>query len=330
MPSPFSICRGRVATSAFAALAGLTAAVVPACAGAGAATPSYTLRVGVINNLTGVVNGLEGWGTKKGIWLKQLRAQGVTAIDWQTFPNGPNLDAALAGGSLDIGILGDTPALTAKSQAAATTLINQDTTGLDTWIFAKKNGPKSVAALSGKTVAVPEGSYIYRALIGILSKHHLLGKVNVTNLVSVPEGVAALRNGSIDAFAEQPSLPLVDGGFPVIAKASQGYPDLLGTSVTVISSAALKAHPSLPAAWNKARTAVVASADGNQAAYYQWDTGPTGNTVSLLKQVSSVNGYHPAPFTTSGSNLLKAADAFLFDQKIITKPVNIMTWKLSS
>jgi sulfonate transport system substrate-binding protein len=313
-----------------AAVLTLAAPAMVAVVSAGASTPTYTLRVGVISNVTGTVGGLEGWGEKQGIWAKALKSAGVTSIQWQTFPNGPNLDAALAGGSLDLGVLGDTPAVTAKAAGASTRLINQDATGLDTWIFAKKNGPTTLAGLAGGTVAVPEGSYIYRALVGILAQHGLTNKVTVTNLVSVPEGVAALNSGSIDAFAEQPNNALVSGGFPVIAKATKGYPSLLGSSVTVISSGAAQAHPGLATAWNKARTAVTTNAKANPSAYYAWDAGPTGDSVALLKKVSPLSSYDSAPFTTSGTALLKSVNTFLLNQKITTTSVSIDAWKLRS
>jgi sulfonate transport system substrate-binding protein len=315
---------------------GAVAAVVGVLAGlaltpvAGGAAPSpFTLRVGVISNVTGAVNGLEGWGNKQNLWVKDLKGAGVTKVEWQTFPNGPNLDAALAGGSLDIGILGDTPAVTAKAQGASTRLINQDATGLDTWIFARKNGPTSVAGLVGKTVAVPEGSYIYRALLGILAQNHLTGKVTVSNLVSVPEGIAALNSGSIDAFAEQPNQPLINGGFPIVAKASKGYGSLLGSSLTVISSSAAKAHPQLESAWNKARGQVLANANANKAAYYQWDSGPTGDSVKLLKQILPLSEYSTDTFTPAGDALLKSLNSFLLNQKITTTSVNVTAWKSS-
>jgi sulfonate transport system substrate-binding protein len=318
----------RLGAVAAAATFAILAAPIAASATAGAAATPFTLRVGVISNVTGTVNGLEGWGNKQNLWVKGLKSAGITNIEWQTFPNGPNLDAALAGGSLDIGILGDTPAVTAKAQGASTRLINQDATGLDTWIFAKKNGPTSVDDLVGKTVAVPEGSYIYRTLLGILAKHHLTGKVTVSNLVSVPEGIAALNSGSIDAFAEQPNQPLVAGGFPIIAKASKGYDNLLGSSLTVISTSAANAHPQLAAAWNKARGQVLANANANKTAYYQWDSGPTGDPVSLLQQILPLSGYNTATFTTSGDALLKSLNGFLLSQQITTNSVNVTSWKL--
>jgi ABC-type phosphate/phosphonate transport system substrate-binding protein len=75
-----------------------------------------TLRIGFISPTNKkLLTGPEGWAQNIGLLEKELGKYGVTSIEVYNFPNGPNLNEALAAGSIDVGIYGDTPAINAKS-----------------------------------------------------------------------------------------------------------------------------------------------------------------------------------------------------------------------
>ena len=66
------------------------------------------------------------------------------SIELAAFPNGPNLNQAIQGGALDIGMYGDTPAMVAKSGGLDSHVLVQSSVGIDAWIVTKAGGPATV------------------------------------------------------------------------------------------------------------------------------------------------------------------------------------------
>lgn len=292
-----------------------------------AATGGSTLRIGFISN-TPTPSGPEGWADHTGILLPGLKSVGITAVKWIPFKNGPDLSAAIQGGSIDIATLGDTPALTAKSQGIPTELVNQSTVGQDAWLFVKKGGPTTVAGLKGQTVATQVGSYMYRYLIAELQAQGIDKDVKVSHIYTI-NAVAALQSGGIAAYAApagQLTAAMQKAGFQVIDKASQH--NLEGTSVTVITDAALKAHPGLPAAWNAVRAKSIANMNADPAAYYAFASTATQTPVDVVKASLPISLYPSQPFTAKGMALLQGTDKFLADNKLSKALVDINAWKV--
>jgi NitT/TauT family transport system substrate-binding protein/sulfonate transport system substrate-binding protein len=322
-------------------LAGLTGllALVPALAGCGGSSvaagsgpgASFPLRVGYIS-ATSKVGGPEGWANSRGTLLAALKPAGVSQVSWAAFPNGPELAAAMRGGSLDLGIFGDTPALVAKAAGLNARLINQSRVNLDTWVFTKKSGgPTSIAGLAGTTVATQTGSYMYRFLLGALTQAGIRDKVKITNIYA-PNAAAALLRGDIAAYAEpaQNAPQLAAKGLPVIDKASQDHHDLYGTSVTLATSQVIAAHPGLVAAWNAARAAAVRDVLARTGDYYAYEAGVLNAPVSALPDIEPVSNYSTEPFTPQGLALLTSTARFLYQEKLARSLVDVPAWQSSS
>ncbi|MDT4928238.1 MAG: sulfonate transport system substrate-binding protein [Pseudonocardiales bacterium] len=320
----------RRSVAALVALVALTAlAACSSASGANSKKDGYTLRIGFISN-TPTPAGPEGWAEHTGILGPGLKAAGVKAVKFIPFKNGPDLSAAISGGSLDLATLGDTPALTAKAGGIGTRLVNQATVGQDTWLFTKKGGATSLAALRGKTIATQVGSYMYRYLVALLQQNGLAGQVKITHIYTT-NAVAALQSGGIAAYAApagQLTAVLQQQGFPILDKASADHRDLLGTSVTVITNGALTAHPDLPAAWNAVRAKSIADLTANSDAYYAFAAKATGTTPDVVKGSIPVTNYKTEPFTPAGIALLQATDAFLAKNKLSKAVVDINGWKV--
>lgn len=109
--------------------------------------------VGFISNTPTPATPL-GYAAKDGTLKASLHAAGVTKVNWLPFKNGPDLSAALKGGSLDLGIMGDTPALTAKATGVKTRLVNQGIVGQDAWLFTSHGGLTTLAWNSARTAAI--------------------------------------------------------------------------------------------------------------------------------------------------------------------------------
>lgn len=298
-------------------------------AAASGSTASFTLRVGFISN-TRIPIGPEGLAYHNGSLLAGLKSQGVANLTFTPFPNGPNLMAAMQGGSIDIGILGDTPAVTGAAKGVPIRLVNQGFIGLDTYLYTPKGGVTSLEQLKGKTVATQVGSYMYRYLVSLLDLDGLSNSVKVTHIYTT-DALPSLQSGGIAAYAApagQLTAVLSKDGFPVIDKASVDHKNLLGTNVTVISNSALAAHPGLPHAWNAVRSASIAQMKANPNAYWSWASVADQTPIPALQASNPLSGYPAAPFTATGVSLLQGVNSFLLTNKLTTTSVNIKTWEV--
>ncbi|MEH2445386.1 MAG: hypothetical protein V7K18_06280 [Nostoc sp.] len=73
-----------------------------------------TLRIGYVGSAE--PTGPLGWAKKKGILNRELQKAGFKDITFARFPNGPDLNEALVAGQLDVGSLGDTPAIVLRAK----------------------------------------------------------------------------------------------------------------------------------------------------------------------------------------------------------------------
>jgi ABC-type nitrate/sulfonate/bicarbonate transport system substrate-binding protein len=168
---------------------------LPACgsgagssAVAGAGKQSFTLRIGTAPS--GILSGNLGWGYENHLLLNVLRPAGVTKIAFGLFQAGPQVQAALASGAVDVAVTGDMPVLQTRGNGTPIRQIGFTGTNGHTWLVGKKNGPTTLAGLIGKKVAAPTGTIRYRVLYGLLSEGGLTGKVRISDL-GTPESIAA-------------------------------------------------------------------------------------------------------------------------------------------
>ena len=87
------------------------------------ASAPEALRVGFIGTGEHQPIGAEGWAYKRGLLGPVLQKQGFSDVSFIRFANGPDLNEALSGGSLDLGIYGDTPALVGRAAGLPTRLL---------------------------------------------------------------------------------------------------------------------------------------------------------------------------------------------------------------
>ncbi|HXW68817.1 MAG TPA: aliphatic sulfonate ABC transporter substrate-binding protein, partial [Dissulfurispiraceae bacterium] len=137
-------------------------------------------------------------------WVEEeLAKAGSPAVKWTSFSAGPPMNESFAAGQQDIGFLGDTPAIIARSA------------GIDILIVGKcADGPKALAVvvpanssikfpkdLKGKKIAVTKGSYAHHLLVLVLRKGDLTTKdIDLINL-SQADIATAIANGNIDGAA---------------------------------------------------------------------------------------------------------------------------------
>ncbi|WP_232380954.1 ABC transporter substrate-binding protein [Paenibacillus tianjinensis] len=279
------------------------------------------------SNKLNVPGGAEGWGFYKGIIQEELKKYGITEVKLTGFPNGPDQTESLISGRLDFGSLGDTPAIIAYASGAKTRLISQSSAHTVGYLIGKKDGPKTVKDLQGKTIAIQKGSFMHRYVVGLLKQEGVTGYKLVHMLI--PDATAALARGDVDATTNVgiPALKLIDQGYTHLDDASS-HPDLLGSSATVVSEDYLAKFPDFPKVWNEAREKALADLKQHEDEYYQFLAEINDTTPELAKQVNPISDIKDTAFTEEGTKLLEGTKNFLVEEKLAKKDFNISDWQL--
>ncbi len=192
--------RSFAAATALFALFGLTA-----CAGENAADAGTTLNIdyATYNPLSLVIK-------ENGILEDSLKDENVT-INWVKSAGSNKANEALRADAIDIGSTAGSAALLARandSQIKTVLLYSQPE--WSALVSTEESGVNSVADLKGKNVAATKGTDPYFFLIQALTEHGLeLSDVTVQNLQHA-DGLAALQNKSVDAWAGLD--PIMAGG----------------------------------------------------------------------------------------------------------------------
>jgi ABC-type nitrate/sulfonate/bicarbonate transport system substrate-binding protein len=271
--------------------------------------------------------GAEGWGFYKGIIQEELKKYGINEVKLTAFPNGPDLSESLISGRLDFGNLGDTPAILARSTGAKTRLIGQTVIDNIGYLIGKKNGPKTLEELKGKTVATQKGSFHHRYLAGLLKENNITD-VKIIHMLRV-DGEAALARGEIDAMTNTGiyALAQIEQGYPLIDDASK-HPHLLGTNATVVSEEYLKKFPDFPKVWNEARLKALNDLKAKPEEYYAFLAKLNNTTVDKIKEASPISSIKEEPFTDEGIKRMEGTKKFLIEEKLAEKDFDISQWIL--
>jgi ABC-type nitrate/sulfonate/bicarbonate transport system substrate-binding protein len=325
--SGFVVDRRKLLAAALTAAAMLTAG---GCGGASeAAGPgdSFVLRVGAIGN-SNALSGPAGYWHKQGRLVPALASLGVTDVRVITFPNGPDLNQALAADELDLAVYGDTPALVAKGAGRPTRLIAQSQINLDAGILARKTGgPAGIADLNGRKVAVQTGSYIHRYLLGALADAGVK-PAEVVHIYS-SDVEAALERGDVDAAAVPIAnfVALKGKGYPPIDLASETHTKYLGTSSAVVTEKFLKARPGIVAAWQGAHRESVRAAKADWPGFVDYSVSIQGFPKAVLEESLKQDQWVEDPFPPQGLVLLAGTKQFLVEQKFIRKDFVLDQWR---
>ena len=180
---------------------------------------------------------------EKGILEKHMEKLGV-AVKWYDINSGATQAQAMASGDLDVsGVMNSTSALIANGEGNPVKVIAGVSRPLEVFgIVAPKGGVKNIAELKGKTVAGPKGTVLHQILVSALKANGLSSKDVKFVQMGIPKGVAAMKNGSVDAalVAANFLINCQNEGDTVLATA-KGYavPKLMMTA----SERFIKEHP---------------------------------------------------------------------------------------
>ncbi|MBE5913176.1 MAG: transporter substrate-binding domain-containing protein [Pseudobutyrivibrio ruminis] len=203
-----------------------------------------------------ILLGSEGIARDNGYFEEEFEKIGVKVNLVPMSGAGPAINEALASGSLDIGILGDVPAVNGKSNGIDTTVIAFN--GLNNFIVISANpdsGIDSVKDLKGKKVATQKGAFMHRLLLYALEEQGL----TIDDIEFVPmtsqDALAALETKSIDAAVVQPNDVTYrlsrENGFKEILF-SNNHEGWAAGSITEIRTEYLNSNPDVAVAFLKA------------------------------------------------------------------------------
>jgi NitT/TauT family transport system substrate-binding protein/sulfonate transport system substrate-binding protein len=325
--------RGSVIAVPFLAAAlsiGLGGGIAGAKSKSKARTPvnkPISLTVGYIGT-QGIFTGPEGFAYSKGLLQRWLKPYKVTIKSTAQFANGPLLTAALVGGSLQLGELGDTPAIVGESPVSGssdnTRIINQATVGLQSVLISQPS-ISSLSQLAGKPIYRQPQSYMDRWVQAYLKSKGLLGQVSLAPGL-LAQFIPEFNSGQIPDLVLPPAdLPLITSKYNTLENSSD-TPQWNGTSVTEVTAAALNQDPGLPAAWNAARDEAIQYAEQHQSAYYAFEAKAAQTTVAGARQYDPLSNNPLPAFTASGVGHLRGTLAFLVGQGE-AKNFSISSWQ---
>ncbi|RMQ45393.1 Aliphatic sulfonate ABC transporter substrate-binding protein [Pseudomonas cichorii] len=124
-------------------------------------------------------------------------------LEWKQFTAGSPVAEALNVGSLDVGLLGDSPALFMGALGAPIKVIGVSRQNLDgVAIVVRKDSPiHSVADLAGRKVAIWKGSFSQQLMLTALDKAGVARDAVEYRYLSALDSSHALDGGSVDAIA---------------------------------------------------------------------------------------------------------------------------------
>jgi taurine transport system substrate-binding protein len=177
------------------------------------------------------------------------KAMGVR-IDWKQFDSGRDVNTAIAAGSVDIGLVGTSPAAAGISAGVPYEVIwIYDVIADNEALVVKKGkGIKAVKDLAGKKVAAPFGSTTHYHLLVAFKVFGVDPKKATILDMQPPDMLAAWQRGDIDAgFVWEPTLiKMVESGGEIIlssrALAERGF---LTADVAVVRKGFAEKHPDL-------------------------------------------------------------------------------------
>lgn len=291
-----------------------------------AAKANQTLRIGYIGP-SETAGGAVGWALHQGTLQAAVKPLGFGEVKEYVFPNGPDLNEALLSSKLDIGIFGDTPALTGEANRGGSTLIGFNSVGNESWLMGRAE-IKQLSDLNGKNLGVPNGSYMHRYVSGLIEKG-LLKDVKLKFLLP-RDANAALSNGDIAAFAAPIQLGphLQTLNYNTVDLASKH--NLQGNSVIVARNAFLAQNPTFFAVFDQTRREAAKDLRQKPDDYYAYYLKHTNYKEPIIRASFPIESFVEETFPEQGMNLLNGTKQFLLSQKIINNDFSIDDWKIKT
>ncbi len=282
---------------------------------------------------TGLISDTLGIARDKGFVEEELSKLGVKPEFVAMTGAGPAINESLASNNLDVGFLGDVPAIIGKANGIDTQLISFS--GLNngaSLIVHKGSGFTSVNDLKGKKISTQKGSYMHKVLIDILTANHLTtDDIEFVNL-NAQSSAEAFVTKNVDGIVVGGSTlsNLVEDGTGEVLVDYREHPEWECSSYGVARTDYIKENPDVIKALLRALVrAQKLAIEDYTVLKDQWvSTGSSDSSYEYL--FPKHDNYYEIKKTdqniASGEKTIK----FLLDNKLITSDFNFEEWVNSS
>ncbi|NRI68677.1 ABC transporter substrate-binding protein [Rhodococcus sp. MS16] len=271
-----------------------------------------------------------GYAVHEGLAQPILEKYGFEYKAFVGFNNGPPVVQALQTGDVQVGLIGDTPAVQAKASGIDVPALVIDKPASDIWFLGREGGVSKIEDLAGKKVGLQFGSNFDKYGRAVLERAGVADQVELVNLLFA-DALPALQRGDIDAVP----LPATTAGiwrkqinFPILSKASVDDPDLLATSVALTSRETFAANPELAKAVWEVIQAGDKAIDANHDGYAQFVFDATGSPVDVVKEATLWN-FQSEPVDPDGLNTVRSTLDFLVKSGKAPNAFDVTTWAVS-
>jgi taurine transport system substrate-binding protein len=171
-------------------------------------------------------------------------------VEWKKFDSGRDVNTAMAGGSIDLGLVGSSPAAAGLATGVPYEVIwIYDVIAENEALVVKKDrNIKKFADLAGKKVAAPFGSTTHYHLLVAFKVFNLDPKKATVLDMQPPDMLAAWQRGDIDAgFVWEPTLikMLESGGEILVASKALAEKGFITADVAVARKAFADKYPAV-------------------------------------------------------------------------------------
>ena len=257
-----------------------------------------------------------------GLFDKAFAPQGI-AVTYPELLAGPQQTQALAAGSVQVAhCLGGTSALLAAAGGVDLKIVGIYSRAPRAFVILVKDPAiRTVADLKGRKVAGPKGTVLHQLLVAAVKKAGLAPSDVPLLGMGLPEGVAALLSGSVDAALaagptaqkaqEQGARVLVDG---------KGLVD--ATTVIAMAGSFLAEHPDRARLFLKTHRAALARMKAKPEEALNLTAQETGLTPDAVKAMLPLYDFDPTLRPSDLAELERTQD-FLMENGMMQRKVDL-------
>lgn len=261
-----------------------------------------------------------------GKWLEEAceKAGYQITVTYTEFESGPPENEAFATDRMDVGVMGNVPAISGIAAGQKRAIIGIAYNGEQTLgiLVSQEAEMSSVEELRGKRVGIVIGSIAQDFLNAVLENAGLsMEDVTLVNL-GISEMEAALTGGQVDALAVwNPTMLKLceDGTGRLLADGSGVY---AGENVIVARQSYLEQNPEIMEIFMEEYEKAVNELLENMDIYAEKYAAITGLSPEILKKTWESSRF-PVWLSEEDAAELEATAQFLYEQKLIGSEVNI-------
>ena len=257
-----------------------------------------------------------------GLFDKAFAPQGI-AVTYPELLAGPQQTQALAAGSVQVAhCLGGTSALLAAAGGVDLKIVGIYSRAPRAFVVLVKDPAiRTVADLKGRKVAGPKGTVLHQLLVAAVKKAGLSPSDVPLVAMGLPEGVAALLSGSVDAaLAAGPAAQKAQEQGARVLTDGRGLVD--ATTVIAMAGPFLAEHPDRAKLFLKTHRAALARMKVDPEEARRLTAEETGLTPEAVKAMLPLYDFDPTVRPSDLAELERTQD-FLMENGMMQRKVDL-------